>query len=514
MKKLNLLIAIFCLMISGLSLAQTSTEQFETESHGSSSFTDNGVIFNIISHNAPNSLFDIGNFPNTGWSGTSNDNKYIDNTGTGTQENANASFSIKTTSNLFKVNRFWVYLSNPLLNLNTTGTLTITGKLSGVTKFTQTKMSGFATTLGTTNGYTLIDLTNLNGQNYSNIIVDELRLTIGGDYRYFGLDAFTWVKDSGIVIDLDALTLTVGTQNNVSCNGGSNGSATVNVSGGTAPYTYSWSTSSSTGATATGLAAGIHTVTVKDAVNATKTQDFIITQPPVLTAGISKTDATCGESNGVASVNITGGTAPYTYLWSNGATTNSVSNLIAGSYNVTVTDAEGCFKVNNFMINDSVISAPAIKLSFSNGNTLSTFSVIGQGIKWYATEANAIAHTNPLPGSTPIVNNAIYYATQTVAGCESKTPLAINAYNETLNVSDVSKNSAITLYPNPVKEVLNLSSESKINKVIISDYSGRKVLDKTLSGENKVNVQALVKGNYLIQIFTEKGVESIKFIKD
>lgn len=191
---------ICSLLISLFTFAQTSTEVFETESSGSTSFTDNGVIFNIISHNAPASLFDIGNFANTGWNGTSNDNRYIDNTGNATDANANVSFSIKTTSNLFKVNKFWVFLANYLINQNASGTLTITGKLNGVTKFTQTKTTGFATSLGTTNGYTLIDLTNLNGQNYSNIIVDELRLTIGGDYRYLGFDAFTWVKDSGIVL--------------------------------------------------------------------------------------------------------------------------------------------------------------------------------------------------------------------------------------------------------------------------------------------------------------------------
>lgn len=184
----SLLISIF---LSG----QSSTETFETESTGSTSFTDNGVIFNIISHA---SNFDIGNYPNTGWSGTANDNRYIDNShAVGA---ANASFSIKTTSNLFKVNRFWVYVANELSNPNVTGSLTVTGKLSGVTKFSTTKSNNFATTLGSTNGYTLIDLTNLNGMNYSNIVIDQLQLTLGGNYYYLGVDAFTWVKDSNLVL--------------------------------------------------------------------------------------------------------------------------------------------------------------------------------------------------------------------------------------------------------------------------------------------------------------------------
>ncbi|WP_415325443.1 T9SS type A sorting domain-containing protein [Chryseobacterium sp. MMS23-Vi53] len=195
--KSTILFTICSLFISIFSFGQTSTEMFETESHGSTSFTDNGVIFNILSHVGG---FDIqGNYPGTGWSGTANDNRYIDNSGTGNIASG-ASFSIKTTSNLFKVNRFWIFLSDTNLNQTVVGNLTITGKLSGVTKFTQTKTTGFATSLGSTNGYTLIDMTNLNGQNYSNIIIDQIQVTLGGAYTYAGLDAFTWVKDSNVVL--------------------------------------------------------------------------------------------------------------------------------------------------------------------------------------------------------------------------------------------------------------------------------------------------------------------------
>lgn len=186
---------ICSLLISIFSFAQTSTEVFETESNGSTNFTDNGVIFNIVSHV---STFDIqANYPGTGWNGTTTDNRYIDNSGSVA---VGASFSIKTTSNLFKVNRFWVFLSDNALNQTVIGNLTVVGKLSGVTKFSQTKTSGFATSLGATNGHTLIDLTNLNGQNYSNIIIDEIQITLGGAYTYADLDAFTWVKDTGIVL--------------------------------------------------------------------------------------------------------------------------------------------------------------------------------------------------------------------------------------------------------------------------------------------------------------------------
>lgn len=179
--------------------AQTTTVTFETSSGGSTSFTSNGYTFNIVSQAG---TFRIqGNYPNTGWNGTANDNVYIDNTGT---TNINApSFSVKSNS-AFTVSKFWVFLSNTALNQSaSSGTLIITGKLGGVTKFTNTKTSGFNTTfnatIGTTginNGFTLIDLSTLNNQNNSNTTIDEIQLQSTGGYVYMCLDALTWTKVS------------------------------------------------------------------------------------------------------------------------------------------------------------------------------------------------------------------------------------------------------------------------------------------------------------------------------
>ncbi|WP_113661166.1 MBG domain-containing protein [Pedobacter nanyangensis] len=197
MKKL-LLFAIL-ILLGGITIvsAQTSTVTFETSSGGSTSFIDNGYTFNIVSQAG---TFRIqSNYPNTGWSGTAIDNVYIDNTGT---TNINApSFSVKSSSG-FTVSKFWVFLSNTALNqTNSSGTLIITGKLGGVTQFTTTKSSGFNTTFnattgttGVNNGFTLIDLANINGQNNSNTIIDEIQLQSTGGYLYMCLDAFTWSK--------------------------------------------------------------------------------------------------------------------------------------------------------------------------------------------------------------------------------------------------------------------------------------------------------------------------------
>ncbi|MGE0637405.1 MAG: SBBP repeat-containing protein, partial [Bacteroidia bacterium] len=129
----------------------------------------------------------------------------------------------------------------------------------------------------------------------------------------------------------------------VLCFGGNTGSASVSASGGTAPYSYSWS-NGATGASASGLVAGSYSVTVTDARGCTASCSVTVGQPSAaLSASCSKTDVLCfGGNTGSASVSASGGTAPYSYSWSNGATGASASGLVAGSYSVTVTDARGC----------------------------------------------------------------------------------------------------------------------------------------------------------------------------
>jgi gliding motility-associated-like protein len=131
---------------------------------------------------------------------------------------------------------------------------------------------------------------------------------------------------------------------NVSCNGGSSGSASVSASGGTPSYTYSWSPTGGTSSSASGLPAGTYTVLVTDNKACTITQTVSITQPTALTATLSTTNETCDYlNNGTASVTAGGGTPAYTYSWQpGGQITSSISGQQAGTYTVTVKDNKGC----------------------------------------------------------------------------------------------------------------------------------------------------------------------------
>ncbi|GGG79225.1 hypothetical protein GCM10007415_09220 [Parapedobacter pyrenivorans] len=150
------------------------------------------------------------------------------------------------------------------------------------------------------------------------------------------------------------LVLISGGQSAVSCFGGSNGTATVVASGGVGPYTYSWSPSGGTAATATGLIVGTYTVTVTDVNNCQATLDFTITEPPALVITPSQTNITCfGEADGTATVQVTGGAPPYSYSWTSSVSAQATATgLSAGSYTVTVTDNHGCEISQNFIINE------------------------------------------------------------------------------------------------------------------------------------------------------------------
>ncbi len=130
---------------------------------------------------------------------------------------------------------------------------------------------------------------------------------------------------------------------NPSCGGGSTpGSATVSPSGGTAPYTVNWS-NGATGNTINGLLPGSYSVTVSDFLGCNQVQAFVLVPQASVNLNASATPSSaCGTPTGSATVTASGGVAPYTYLWNNGNTSASISNLAPGNYSVVVTDAQGC----------------------------------------------------------------------------------------------------------------------------------------------------------------------------
>ena len=221
-----------------------------------------------------------------------------------------------------------------------------------------------------------------------------------------------------------------------SCYSGSNGSASVIAGGGTAPYTYLWSNNATT-SSISNLAAGIYSVTVTDAHGCTAIAEYEVTEPQELTVTSIGTNVSCfGGSDGAVSLSVSGGTTPYTYLWSNNATTAEITNLLPGDYSVTVTDANGCTAQASYTVTQpTLLTAVATGTSTSCANSATVVPSGGTSPYNYLWSNGATTQSiSSLPAG-------IYSVTVTDAkGCTTSascTVSASEAFNPSASVTDV-----------------------------------------------------------------------------
>ncbi len=152
------------------------------------------------------------------------------------------------------------------------------------------------------------------------------------------------------------------------CYADSIGSITILPTGGTRNYTYAWSTGETT-ATISNLLAGDYFITVTDEVGQTAIDTFRVEQPNEIIPIFTIRDAYCkGSTNGRADVEVTGGTTNYSYNWSNGPTWKSTYNVPAGTYTLTVTDANGCIDIADVIIGEPDDLTATFNNTVSAGN--------------------------------------------------------------------------------------------------------------------------------------------------
>ncbi|MBL0102641.1 MAG: SprB repeat-containing protein [Bacteroidetes bacterium] len=199
----------------------------------------------------------------------------------------------------------------------------------------------------TPGGFTTGNVSGLSAGTYSCTITDAHNCT---------------VATSAVVSQPARMLASTASSLNANCYGQANGTATVTVSGGTTPYTYQWQGLPATSSSVSGLASGSYNVVVTDVNGCQTSSQANISQPTPITANSTIVPATCGLSNGSAQIIAGGGVAPYTYLWSTGSTSSSVSGLAAGSYSVVVTDAHSCS--STFSIGVSNMNGPQAALDF------------------------------------------------------------------------------------------------------------------------------------------------------
>jgi hypothetical protein len=258
--------------------------------------------------------------------------------------------------------------------------------------------------------------------------------------------------------------------NEPQCYGATTGSIQLSVVGGTAPYQYAWSGGLPATVVQNNVGAGTYMVTVTDANNQTATYTVIVAQPfQIQSNPVVNAPQVHGTNTGSIDPGISGGTPNYTYQWSTGATTPTISNLYGGIYYLTVTDEVGCASDYSFTVSNAPIHhAPQIE----GRATLSGDE----------RSLNTSGSTDPKDG-TQATN-----ASQLGNRAE-------------LNTADVQ------VYPNPATNVVTLKTGDVSNALIsLIDMNGQTVAQqKAVSNETNVNVSTLTKGNYIVEVKTEAG---------
>lgn len=221
----------------------------------------------------------------------------------------------------------------------------------------------------------------------------------GGSYTANITDANNCAYTQTFAVTQPSSITVTFTKRDALCNGVCSGTVTAIPSGGTGPYTFSWTPVGSFAGSVLNnlinLCANVYTVTVTDANNCTTTATVQISEPPVLTGTLTVQDALCNsQCNGSATITAGGGTPNYGYSWTGSAVTTSVvTGLCAGNYSNTITDANGCTLTQSFVINSPTGITVTLTPSDPTCNgvcngSVTTVAVGGTGVltySWIAT---------------------------------------------------------------------------------------------------------------------------------
>lgn len=286
-------------------------------------------------------------------------------------------------------------ITNPLCFEDTTGAIDIT-PAGGTAPYS----------FAWSNGSTLEDISNL----------------ASGSYLITLTDATGCTDTANVLLTEPDELIVIATKANISCNGSFDGSIDLSVIGGTSPYLFDWSNGANT-EDLSNISPGTYQVTVTDDNGCTDTLSLNITEPTLLVASATvDNNVSCfGFNDGNASVTASGGTTAYTYLWSDGTNTSSNTNLLAGTYSVTVTDANGCNVNYSLLIEEPseliVITTTTDAFCWGSNDGTASLSISGgtgpYNIDWAGADTNALG-AGTYPYTVTDVNGCVVSGSVTI----------------------------------------------------------------------------------------------------
>lgn len=347
------------------------------------------------------------------------------------------------------------------------------------------------------NGATTSEVQNLEAGTYSVIITDAAGCT---------------TTKNVIITEPQAIVITTGLITHVACYGNNTGTAQISANGGSGQYTYLWENGATT-SVIENVPAGAYEVTVTDSNGCSATELIMISQPaePLTTEQFDLINVSClGGNNGRVAVGVYGGTEPYQYTWDNGATTSVLENLVAGTYNVQITDANGCIATREFIVNDG---APLVANITRTDDTLTVTPTTNATYQWGScgSENTFTPINNATSQSFTALETGNFAVMVSANGCSTVSDCyAVTA----LGVNDLQKTVTFTATPNPSNGVLNI--QASVNGTIaVYDMLGKALLNtKINAGNNNVNLTNLEDAVYVIRFSGDNNTQkTIKVVK-
>ncbi|WNJ21368.1 T9SS type A sorting domain-containing protein [Pontibacter sp. G13] len=299
------------------------------------------------------------------------------------------------------------------------------------------------------------------------------------------------------------------------CAADGNGSIMPVVSGGAAPYGYSWSNGDAN-ADLDSVAAGTYTLTIIDQKGCSKSMDFALVAPTALEVEVDTLmDATCANAtDGIATVAVSGGVQGYSFVWNNSpSTSESALDLGAGKYEVTVTDAAGCESVIEVTIGapDSLVATYVVNNETEAGATDGSIELTAQGgTAPYSYNWNTGDTTDMI---TELSGDATYTVTVTDAnGCEFEADIEVAVGASSIR-EQLAGISAWEIYPNPSNGIITMTAvmETASNlEVGLVDLTGKQIWSTQFSNRFELNetveLPTVPAGIYLITLSNGQGM--------
>ncbi len=291
------------------------------------------------------------------------------------------------------------------------------------------------------------------------------------------------------------------------CSGDSQAAVSASPMNGMPPYTYVWNTGDTT-AGLTGLPAGSYFVTIMDAGGCSTVAGALFQDPLPLTIQLETVDPACqGQNTGQISVQAAGGTAPYTFLWDNGKTTASLSGLAPGNYTVTLTDINGCTRVSSASVGDAgLVIDPGIETNQAGLTALQS----GAQYQWIDCQTGL-----DIPGATGQTfepgTGGEYAVEITLESCTATSDCVLFDLVAAEDPLDEARLARVFPNPSDGRFTLHLPWEARVWIL----EAGGKLLVQTgyAAGQHEMDFSTWPKGVYLMRIGLDKGVQTIRFVK-